>query len=80
MNMTFDDYWVAEMKAAGATNYKRDSVFYALSKRAWDAAQKYEREACAVTAESLELTGREWVRDSLWANIKRDTAAAIRAR
>ena len=39
-----------------------------------------EREACAAAAESLDRSGREWVKDSLWANIKRDTAAAIRAR
>lgn len=37
-----------------------------------------ERERCAVVAEALDRTGREWVADSLWANIKRDTAAAIR--
>ena len=43
-------------------------------------ARAEEREACAVAAEAIERTGREWVKDSLWANIKRDTAAAIRAR
>ncbi|QND53482.1 hypothetical protein HB779_17495 [Phyllobacterium sp. 628] len=37
-----------------------------------------ERERCATVAEALDRQGREWVRDSLWANIKRDTAAAIR--
>ncbi len=40
--MTFDEYWVSEMKAVGATNYKRESVFYALAKRAWDAATNSE--------------------------------------
>lgn len=38
--MTFDEYWTAEMRAVGATNYKRESLFYALAKRAWDAAWK----------------------------------------
>lgn len=37
-----------------------------------------ERERCAKVAEALDRRGREWVLDSLWDNIKRDTAAAIR--
>ncbi|TIT54421.1 MAG: hypothetical protein E5W72_03990 [Mesorhizobium sp.] len=37
-----------------------------------------ERERCAERAEGLDRQGREWVPDSLWENIKRDTAAAIR--
>lgn len=37
-----------------------------------------ERERCAQVAEGLDRRGREWVADSLWDNIKRDTAAAIR--
>ncbi|MFN3387478.1 MAG: hypothetical protein ACK40O_00990 [Allosphingosinicella sp.] len=36
-------------------------------------------EEAAVAAEALDRAGREWVRDSLWANIKADTARAIRA-
>ncbi|MBX5253339.1 hypothetical protein HJC03_23505 [Rhizobium sp. NLR4b] len=35
-------------------------------------------EECARKAEALDRTGREWVKDSLWANIKRETAASIR--
>lgn len=35
--MTFDDYWASEMRAVGATNFKRESLFYALAKRAWHA-------------------------------------------
>jgi hypothetical protein len=37
-----------------------------------------ERERCAKIAEGLDRRGREWVQDSLWDNIKRDTARAIR--
>lgn len=37
-----------------------------------------EREACAVRAEAIERGEREWVPESLWAHIKRDTAADIR--
>jgi hypothetical protein len=37
-----------------------------------------ERERCANVAEALDRGGREWVSNSLWANIKRDTAKAIR--
>ena len=36
--MTFDEYWTAEMKAVGSTNYRRESLFYALAERAWNAA------------------------------------------
>ncbi|HEX9955507.1 MAG TPA: hypothetical protein VGB48_09890 [Allosphingosinicella sp.] len=36
-------------------------------------------EEAATAAEALDRSGREWVRDSLWANIKSDTARAIRA-
>ena len=45
---------------------------------AFDEGAAQERERCAVRAEALDRSGREWVKDSLWANIKRDTAAAIR--
>lgn len=37
-NMTVDEYWTSEMMAVGATNYKRESLFYALAERAWNAA------------------------------------------
>ncbi|MFN3944598.1 MAG: hypothetical protein ACK4K7_06700 [Allosphingosinicella sp.] len=36
-------------------------------------------EEAAVAAEALDRSGREWVPDSLWANMKADTARAIRA-
>lgn len=55
--MTFDDYWVSEMKAVGATNYKRESLFYALAKRAWDAATNSEcvEELARLRTENGEL-------------------------
>lgn len=37
-----------------------------------------ERERCAVVAEAKDRAGRDWVPDSIWAQIKRETAAAIR--
>ena len=36
-------------------------------------------EEAASAAEALDRSGREWVPDSLWANVKADTARAIRA-
>ena len=51
-----------------------------VAERAFDEGVAQERERCAAVAEALDRTGREWVPDSLWANIKRDTAAAIRRR
>jgi hypothetical protein len=39
-DMTFDEYWDAEMGVVGAKNYLRKSVFYAVAQRAWDAAKK----------------------------------------
>lgn len=51
----------------------RDAFIDAIS-----AAIRGERERCAVVAEALDRGGREWVSSSLWANIKADTARAIR--
>lgn len=39
-----------------------------------------EREACALLTESPDKIGREWVRDSLWHNITKKIAQAIRSR
>lgn len=38
----------------------------------------FEREACARRAEAKDRAGREWVSDSLWANVRREIAADIR--
>ena len=42
------------------------------------AAVASEREACARKAEALDRCGRDWVPDSLWDRVKRDTAHSIR--
>jgi len=65
--------------AAVSTAYTEGEATVTVA-RAITAAVAAEREACAVVAEALERGEREWVRDSLWANIKADTARAIRAR
>lgn len=36
-------------------------------------------EACAVAAEAQDRCGREWVADSLWANILKRAGANVRA-
>lgn len=55
--MTFDQWWDKETEAVGRKGVGRNGVFYQLAKRAWVAAERKEREACAKVCESFGGNG-----------------------
>lgn len=74
--MTFDQWWDKETEAVGRKGVGRNGVFYQLAKRAWVAAERKEREACAKVCESFGGNGSGYIDDD-WAAM---CANAIRAR
>lgn len=74
--MTFDQWWDKETEAVGRKGVGRNGVFYQLAKRAWVAAERKEREACAKVCESFGGNGSGYIDDD-WAAMCAD---AIRAR
>jgi hypothetical protein len=76
MMVTFDQWWDKETEAIGRKGMGRNGVFYQLAKRAWVAAERKEREACAKVCESFGGNGSGYIDDD-WAAM---CANAIRAR
>jgi hypothetical protein len=74
--MIFDQWWDKETEAVGRKGMGRNGVFYQLAKRAWVAAEREEREACAKVCESFGGNGPGYIDDD-WAAMCAD---AIRAR
>lgn len=70
-----EDLWAAACRVVNAQGLSADDLGrVAPVARALMA----EREACAVRAEALDRSGRDWVADSLWARIRAETATDIR--